>query len=70
MDLNQIVKMITNIFIRKAVNTGIKKGMSMAAGKGKPTSQVSVADQATANRARDTAKLARKAARVTRRMGR
>jgi hypothetical protein len=70
MDLNGILKMISNIFVRKAVNAGINKGINLAAGKGKPEAQMTAAERSTANKARETAKLARKAARVTRRMGR
>jgi hypothetical protein len=73
MDLNGLINMITRIFVRKAINTGINKGLGQMArkggsgvGKGAPTP----ADRDQAHHARETAKRARKAARLTRRMGR
>jgi hypothetical protein len=70
MDLNQIINMITRMFVRKAVNKGINKGIDFAARRGKSPAAMSAADHKQANSARDIAKRARKAARITRRLGR
>lgn len=70
MDLNQLVSMITRIFIRKAVNMGINKGIDVAARRGKSPEQMTAADHDQARSTRDLAKRARKAARTTRRLGR
>lgn len=64
--MDRIINMIINQIIRRVVNVGINKGVSHFAGKGKSTP----ADHAQANSARETAKRARQAARITRRLGR
>ncbi len=66
MNLNQIINMILRIFVRKGVNMGITKGASYMARRspGKPGGP----DQSAT--ARDLAKRARQAAKITRRMGR
>jgi hypothetical protein len=68
MNLNQIINMVTRIFVRKGVNWGINKGTQMVARRGKPAAPL--ADVTHANHARDAAKRARKAAAITRRIGR
>jgi hypothetical protein len=70
MDFNRLAQMLMRIFTRKAVNFGIRKGTGMIAGKGKPGAGGKAADATQANAARDTAKRARQAARITRRLGR
>lgn len=70
MNLNQIINLITRIFVRKAVNSGINKGIDFAARRGKAAKDMTPAEHAQANSAREMAKKARKAARVTRRLGR
>lgn len=79
MNFDQIVNMITRLFIRKAVNTGVRKGLDMANRRGKvdagkaeggKAAGASPQDTAEARAARDMAKRARKAAQLTRRLGR
>lgn len=73
MNLDQLMTMISRLFLRKAVNTAMTKGIDMAtrgaAGKGggRPTTP---ADAEQARKAREIAKRARQAARLTRRLGR
>ncbi|MDT8855832.1 hypothetical protein RNZ50_12555 [Paracoccaceae bacterium Fryx2] len=73
MDFSRIISMITNIFVRKAVNIGIRKGVDLVSrGKTapKPGVKLTSAEALQANKARETAKRARQAARITRRLGR
>lgn len=70
MNFDQIVTMISRIFLRKAVNWGLNKGIDTVAGKGKPRGQMNDSEKRLADNARHTAKMARKAARITRRLGR
>ena len=65
-----LTAMIINTFVRKAVNTGITKGIDYAARRGKAPAQMTDADRDQARSARDLAKRAGKAARITRRLGR
>ena len=67
MNVNQIINMVMRIFLRKGVNWGINKGTQMVSKRGKPGASV---PQTQTNEARETAKRARKAAAVTRRIGR
>ena len=62
--MNRIITMIINQIMRRAVNYGINKGVSHFASKSKP------AAPAQTNAARGTAKRARQAARITRKLGR
>lgn len=68
MDFTRLINTLTRMFTRKAVNFGIRKGTDMMAGKGKPGA--SAAHKAQSQTARETAKRARQAARITRRLGR
>lgn len=70
MDLNQLWKMVLRIFIRKGVNWGMNKGIDYVARRGKSPADMTPQDHAQANQARQMAKRARKAARITRRIGR
>lgn len=76
MNLNQIVSMIMNTLMRKAVNKGVNAGMGYLSKGKKPASTAAktpVSDGKTAAQAkasRDMAKRARQAAQVTRRLGR
>ncbi|MFN3294747.1 MAG: hypothetical protein ACK4S2_12015 [Gemmobacter sp.] len=70
MNFDQIVNTISRIFLRRAVNWGLNKGIDTVAGKGKPKGQMTEAERHLANKGRETAKMARKAARITRRLGR
>lgn len=66
MNVNQIVNMVMRIFVRKGVNWGINKGTGMLA-KRTPAKPGGASHAASA---RDVAKRARQAAKITRRMGR
>jgi hypothetical protein len=70
MNLNQIVNMVMRLFLRKGVNWGINKGTQMMAKRGKSAGSGQMADHAQGAQARETAKRARKAAAITRRLGR
>jgi hypothetical protein len=70
MDLNRILNMIINTVLRRAVNGAINTGVNHLASKGKKPADMTPAEHAQASSARDLAKRARKAARVTRRLGR
>ncbi|MFN7223690.1 MAG: hypothetical protein ACK4MS_06715 [Paracoccaceae bacterium] len=70
MNLNQIVNMVMRIFVRKGVNWGINKGTDVVARRGKSPTQMTRADHIQAGQAREMVKRARKAARITRRIGR
>lgn len=70
MDLNRLINMIVNIFLRRAVNSGINKGMGLFAAKGKPAPQMTPQERQQAAKGRDLQKRARQAAKITRRLGR
>ena len=74
MNLNQIVNMVIRLVMRKAINGGINAGMKGVSrlGKGKAAdgSPATSADASQKAQARDTAKRARQAAKVTRKLGR
>jgi hypothetical protein len=76
MNLSQIFDTILRVVLRRAVSTGINKGIDLATGKGRagggaaPSGPATAAGRAQAQKARETAKLARKAAQLTRRLGR
>ncbi|MFN4131372.1 MAG: hypothetical protein ACK4GC_16370 [Paracoccaceae bacterium] len=70
MNFNQIINMVTRIFVRKGVNWGINKGTQMVSKRGKPAAAPTQAGSPQSAQARETAKRARKAAAITRRMGR
>lgn len=67
MNLNQILNMVLRILLRRGVNWGVNKGIDLAARKGKAPAQMTEAERREAQNARDLAKRARKAARLTRR---
>ena len=70
MNFDQIFNMISRLFVRRATSWGINKGINTVAGKGKPPGQMTEQERHLANKGRDAAKMARKAARITRRLGR
>ena len=70
MNAQRLINMIVNIVTRRLINFGINKGIDLAARKGKPKDQMTAKDQKQEKDARETAKRARQAAKVTRRMGR
>lgn len=70
MNLNQLWNMVLRIFIRKGVNWGINKGMRHMSRGAKGAGHSGAAGHAQNQQARDMAKRARKAAQLTRRIGR
>ncbi|WP_322573258.1 hypothetical protein [Pseudotabrizicola sp.] len=58
------------IFLRKGVNWGINKGTQMVSKRGKPGAAPTQANSSQSHEAREVAKRARKAAAITRRIGR
>jgi len=71
MNLDQIINMISRMLFRRAASWGINKSINMATGKGKaPAKPGTPQEKHLSDQGRDAAKLARKAARITRRIGR
>ncbi|MFE3838154.1 hypothetical protein [Pseudogemmobacter sonorensis] len=75
MDVNRIVRMLTNMFLRKAMNRGVKTAIDLAGRKRTPPEGTAPEgtrpeDREQAARGRDLARRAQKAARITRRLGR
>ena len=66
MDLNGLFNMLTKMFIRQAVDTGI----DYAARRGKPESEMTPEEKEQAARARDLAARAKEVQKVTRRLWR
>lgn len=66
MDLNRLISMLTRLFIKTAVNTGVDH----AARKGKPEADMTPEERLEAKRAKEIAKRAQQIARITRRFGR
>ncbi|MDP2062691.1 MAG: hypothetical protein Q8Q63_04400 [Phaeovulum sp.] len=69
MSIEQILGRVMRLFGRRAVNLGINKGIEVAARRGKPEAEMTPEDQAQARAARQTAKRARQAVRLARRLG-
>lgn len=70
MNLDQILSMIGRIFLRKAVNWGIRKGVDTVSRRSGGTAASPPPSPAASQAARDAAKRARKAAQIARRLGR
>jgi hypothetical protein len=70
MNANQIINMVMRMLGRRLINGGINKGIDLAAGRGKPAAEMTPEEHAQATQARQLAKRARQAARITRRLGR
>jgi hypothetical protein len=66
MDLNGLLQMLTRMFIKTAVDTGI----NYAAGKGKPEAEMTPQERDQAAKAKDLARKAQDIAKITRRFGR
>jgi hypothetical protein len=64
MDWNRLLNMLTRMFIRTAVRTGV----DYAARKGKPESEMTPEERKQAKAAKDMAQKAQKAARLGRRL--
>ncbi len=72
MNMNQIITMVIRIIMRKVLGRGIDAGINMATRRGgsEPDHNLAPEDRASARMARKTARKARQAASLTRRMGR
>ena len=68
MNANQLINMITRMFVRKVVNKGLNAGIDRVAGGGKSRGQMTDAERGQARKGKQAAQTARKAARVARRM--
>ncbi len=70
MDLSRIINMIINMVVRKLVGKGVDAGINYAVGKGKPAAEMTPEELAQAQDAKQTAKRARQAANLVKRIGR
>lgn len=68
MDLSRLIRMLMNIFLRKAVNRGIRTATDYAARRGKSTEEMTPEQRESARRMRDLTDKAKKAARLGRRL--
>jgi hypothetical protein len=68
--MDRLWKMLTMMFVRRAVNRGIRKGINTVAGSGKRPADMTPEERVQARNARQLTKRARQAARITRRLGR
>jgi hypothetical protein len=66
MNLNGLLNMLTKMFIRHAVDAGVK----YAAGKGKPEAEMTPEELAQAKRGRELVARAQEVSKVTRRLWR
>jgi antitoxin (DNA-binding transcriptional repressor) of toxin-antitoxin stability system len=66
MNINGLINKVVGMFMRRAAN----KGIDHVARKGKPVAQMTPMERTQAQKAREMTKRARKAASITRRLGR
>ena len=64
--MEKLIRMVMNLFLRK----GISMGIDHLARRGKPAAEMTSDDRAQAGSARQTAKRARQAAQLARKLGR
>jgi hypothetical protein len=70
MTLDRFFNMVVNVVTRRLINSGINKGLNWFSRRGAPGSPVIPADVKHRQQARETARRARQAAKITRRLGR
>ncbi|HQU68284.1 MAG TPA: hypothetical protein PLI43_08785 [Albidovulum sp.] len=70
MNLNRFLNMVVNIVTRRAINAGINKGIEMFSRRRTPEPPPLSAEEKLRQEARATARRARQAAKLTRRIGR
>lgn len=70
MNLERFLNMVINIVTRRVINAGINKGIEMFSRRGALEPPPVNADEKLRQEARATAKRARQAAKLTRRIGR
>ncbi|SEB99994.1 hypothetical protein [Rhodobacter sp. 24-YEA-8] len=68
MDLNRLINMLVNMFLRKAVNKGIRTATDYAARRGKTEVELTPEERENARRMRDLTDRAKKVARLGRRL--
>lgn len=68
MDLNRLIRMLFNMFMRKAMNKGIRTATDYASRRGKSEAEMTPEERAQARKMRDLADKAKKAARLGRRL--
>lgn len=66
MNLNGLIRMVTRMFVRKAMDAGI----NYAARRGKPEAEMTPEDREQARKGRDLAQRAREISKVSRRLWR
>lgn len=66
MNLNGLIRMVTRMFVRKAMDAGI----NYAARRGKPEAEMTPEDREQARKGRDLAQRAKEISKVTRRLWR
>ena len=70
MTLDRILNMVVNIVMRRIINAGITKGIGLFSGRSRATGPETPATEKHRQQARETARRARQAAKITRRLGR
>ncbi len=68
MNLNQLINMVMSIFMKKIVNMAVNKGVDYAARRGKPEAEMTEAERAQAQSARDMADRTKQIRNATRRL--
>jgi len=70
MTLDRIINMVVKSVVNRLVRLGVDRGIDAVAGKGKARDEMTGEERAAAQGARATARRARQAARLTRKLGR
>ncbi len=70
MTLDRIVNMVVNVVMRRLINAGINRGVGLFSRRGKAAAPVIPAGEKHRQEAREAARRARQAAKITRRLGR
>lgn len=70
MTFDRLITMVVNVVLRRLINAGISKGIGLWSRRGKASGPVVPPEARHHDAARETAKRARQAAKITRRLGR
>lgn len=68
MNVNQIINMVMSIFMKKIVNLAVNKGVEYAASRGKPEAEMTEAERAQAQSAREMSDRMKQVRNATRRI--
>ena len=68
--MDRIINMVINLLLRKVVSRGVDAGINYAVGKGKAPQDMTDEERAQSAAGRETAKRAKQAANLARRLGR